>query len=307
LDNSTKPFFRGVFQQDGLSCGQATLVSHTFTYEVNRLRNLPGNVPANQYPTHFAWNWANGGDGWFGASYFHSIDLLRRVGTPNVATYGGMAAGGGTRWMTGYENYYAAMLNRIHDGFSINVSTIEGLNILKHYLHDHLEGSPHGGIVSFYANQPALQNLPAGTPEAGKKVVTQWSTANHAMTFVGWHDSICWDYSGDGQYTNHIDINGDGVVNLRDWEIGGLIMVNTYGGVPNWGNGGFAYVMYKTLGEAFGSGGIWNSSVHVVEPKATVLPQITMKIRLKHTSRNKLKVWAGVSAKSKRNRTPHND
>ncbi|HSW67466.1 MAG TPA: T9SS type A sorting domain-containing protein [Bacteroidales bacterium] len=295
LDNSTKPFFRGVFQQDGLSCGQATLVSHTFTYEVNRLRNLPGNVPANQYPTHFAWNWVNGGDGWFGASYFHSIDLLRRVGTPNVATYGGMAAGGGTRWMTGYENYYAAMLNRIHDGFSINVSTIEGLNILKHYLHDHLEGSPHGGIVSFYANQPALQNLPAGTPEAGKKVVTQWSTANHAMTFVGWHDSICWDYSGDGQYTNHIDINGDGVVNLRDWEIGGLIMVNTYGGVPNWGNGGFAYVMYKTLGEAFGSGGIWNSSVHVVEPKATVLPQITMKITLKHTSRNKLKVWAGVS------------
>jgi len=54
LNNATLPFFRPVFNQDGLSCGQATFVSYNYTYEVNRVRNLPGNIPANQNPTHFA-------------------------------------------------------------------------------------------------------------------------------------------------------------------------------------------------------------------------------------------------------------
>jgi hypothetical protein len=68
-----------------------------------------------------------------------------------------------------------------------------------------------------------LYNLPAGTPEAGKKVIISYSNSSHAMTIVGYNDSIRWDYNNDGQYTNHLDINGDGVVDLRDWEIGGLI------------------------------------------------------------------------------------
>jgi hypothetical protein len=295
LNNSTLPFFRPAYNQDGLSCGQAAFVGYAFTYEVNRLRNLPGNVPANQYPTHFAWNWVNGGNGWYGASYFHTAELLRHVGTPNVVTYGGMSAGGGARWMSGYDNYYQSMKNRIYDAFTIDVSTIEGLQILKHFLNDHLDGSEHGGLASFYANPPSLYNLPPGTPEAGKKVVINWSYANHAMVFVGYNDSIRWDFNGDGQYTNHLDINGDGVVDLRDWEIGGLIMVNSYGGVPNWGDGGFAYVMYKTLAEPYGSGGIWNNAVHVLKAKENTEPQLTMKVTLKHNSREKIKVTAGLS------------
>lgn len=295
LNNTTFPFFRPVFNQDGLSCGQAALVSYNYTYELNRVRNLPGNIPANQYPTHFAWNWVNGGNGWYGASYFHSADMLRMVGTPSVATYGGMSAGGGARWMSGYDNYYQAMKNRIYDAYSIDVSTNEGLQILKHYLHDHLEGSPYGGVASFYANHPSLNTLPPGTPEAGKKVVTQWSSANHAMTIVGYNDSIRWDYNGDGQYTNHLDINGDGIVDLRDREIGGLLMVNSYGGVPNWGDGGFAYIMYKTLGEPYGGGGLWNQAVHVLKPKTATNPQLTMKVKLKHDKRQMIKVTAGLS------------
>jgi hypothetical protein len=295
LNNSQHSFFRPVFNQAGYSCGQATMVSYNFTYEVNRLRNLQANIPDNQYPTHFAWNWINGGNGWYGGSYFHTTELLKHVGTPSVSTYGGMSEGGSTRWMSGYDNYYQAMHNRIYDAFLIDVSTIEGLNILKHYLHDHLEGSPFGGVASFYANQPALYTLPAGTPEAGKKVVISWANSSHAMTIVGYNDSIRWDYNNDGQYTNHLDINGDGIVDLRDWEIGGLLMVNSYGGVPGWGDGGFAYMMYKSLAEPFGAGGIWNNTVNVIKPKENTEPQLTMKVTLKHNSRNKIKVTAGLS------------
>lgn len=295
VNNSLHPYFRGAYNQAGLSCGQAAFIGYNYTYEVNRLRNLPANVTANQYPTHFAWNWANGGNGWYGASYFHTADLMKHVGTPNVVTYGGMSAGDGIRWMTGYNNYYLAMKNRIYDAYSINVGTIEGLQVLKHYLHDHLEGSPYGGLANFFANQPPLQTLPAGTPEAGKKVVIQWSSFSHALTVVGYNDLIRWDYNGDGQYTNHLDINGDGIVDLRDWEIGGLILVNSYGGVPNWGNGGFAFMMYKTLAEPYGAGGIWNNSVHVMKPKINSEPLLTMKVTLKHDSREKIRVVAGVS------------
>jgi len=295
VNNSVHPFFRGPFNQAGFSCGQAAFIGYNYTYEVNRVRNLPANVAANQYPTHFAWNWVNGGNGWYGASYFHTADLMKHVGTPNVVTYGGMSDNGGIWWMTGYDKYYEAMKNRIYDAYAINVGTVEGLNILKHYLHDHLEDSQYGGLANFFANHPSLQTLPPGTPEAGKKVITQWSSFSHALTVVGYNDLICWDYNNDGQYTNHIDINGDGVVDMRDWEIGGLIIVNSYGGVPNWGDGGYAYAMYKTLAEPYGSGGIWNNAVHVLKPKVNSEPQLTMKITLKHDSREKIRVTAGVS------------
>nr|HPK05757.1 hypothetical protein [Bacteroidales bacterium] len=54
VNNSVHPFFRGPFNQAGFSCGQAAFIGYNYTYEVNRVRNLPANVAANQYPTHFA-------------------------------------------------------------------------------------------------------------------------------------------------------------------------------------------------------------------------------------------------------------
>ncbi len=56
VDNSELPFLRPVFGQDGPSCGQAAMVGYNFTYEMNCARNLPSDVPENQYPTHFTWN-----------------------------------------------------------------------------------------------------------------------------------------------------------------------------------------------------------------------------------------------------------
>ena len=53
VDNSQRPWFRPVFSQNGGCCGQASSVGYTFTYEVNRVRNVSGSLPENQYPTHF--------------------------------------------------------------------------------------------------------------------------------------------------------------------------------------------------------------------------------------------------------------
>ncbi|MBU2650520.1 MAG: T9SS type A sorting domain-containing protein [Bacteroidetes bacterium] len=298
VDNSTQPYFRPVFNQSGYCCGQASGIAYNFTYEVDRVRSLPANIPDNQYPTHFSWNWWNSGYGYYGVSYLHSFRLLKKYGMPNVTDYGGtLAYGGEQRWMSGYNEYYNGMHNRINNAYQIYVGDPDGLETLKHWLYDHLEGSPVGGVASFYAQYMSPQaQLPAGTPEAGKWVIISFGgSPNHAMTIVGYNDSIRYDYNGDGQYTNHIDINNDGTVNMKDWEIGGFKMANSYGGVPNWGNQGFAYMMYKTVADKLGSGGIWNHCVHVLDAKQNCNPQLTMKVTLKHDCREQIKVRAGLN------------
>lgn len=301
VDNSTQVYMRPVFNQDGYSCGQAAGIAYNFTYEINRLRNLPSNVAQNQYPTHFPWNFMNGGNGWYGSSYLHSFLILKHYGMPNVSDYGGtMSAGGPKRWMSGYPEYFNGMHNRINGFSQVYVEDEDDLLTIKGWIHDHLDGSAVGGLASFYANYMSANNvLPPGTPEAGKHVLTYFGgSPNHAMTIVGYNDSIRWDYNGDGQYTNDIDINGDGEVDIRDWEIGGFKMVQSYGGVPNWGDDGYAYMMYKTLADDLGSGGIWNHSVHILDVKDTYGPQLTARIILKHDLRNTIKVMAGLANNS---------
>jgi hypothetical protein len=292
-NNAEEIFFRDVFQQAGMSCGQASSVGLGFNYEINCVRNLAADSDTTRYPTHFVYNWES--DAYYGVSYYHTYDVLRLVGTPNLQDYGGTNdAGGTTRWMTGYDLYYNAMKNRIRQAYKIDVSTEEGMLTLKHWMNDHLNGSPHGGVANFYNGVPsASYTLPAGTPEQGMYVVPNMSgSTSHAMTVVGYHDSICYDYNNDGQYTNHIDINGDGVVNMKDWEIGGVKIANTYSGGPSFANGGFIYVMYKTIAE----GGFWNKIVTVQDAIPDYEPQLTAKAEITYNKRSRIKVSAGVSS-----------
>jgi hypothetical protein len=297
VDNSANMFWRPVFAQIALECGQASSVGMAYTYAVNRERGLPSDIEDNQQATHFTWNWTNGGEGWYGVSYFHTFEILKYVGNPDVNTYGGMTSPSPySMWMTGYDNYYESMKNRIHEAYQIDVSTSEGIETLKHWLHSHLDNSEVGGVANFYANAPyGMSTLPSGTPEAGKYVVISWGGANHGMTVSGYHDSIRWDYNNDGMYTNHLDINGDGKVNPRDWEIGGLRFANTYSGGPSFGNNGFSYMTYKSLADPSENGGIWNNAVHVQYAKANMDPQLTAKIKLYYDCRKKIRVRMGVS------------
>jgi hypothetical protein len=292
VDNTTQPCYSGLFNQSGLSCGQAACVGNGFTYEINRVRNLDGSLTENKYPTHFTWNWENGGDGWSGASYYHSMVVLKTVGNPNMATYGGTHDfGGATRFMSGYDNYYEGMHNRISGAYAINCTDEEGILTLKHWLNDHLEGSDVGGIGFFYSqHQNPSTTLPAGTEHEGEKVVISWgASANHAMTITGYNDSIRWDYNGDGQYTNDIDLNDDGIIDVRDWEIGGFKMCNTYGGAYN------GWMMYRTLALASSSGGIWNNTVNVLCAIEDYSPLLTYKVNLYYTNRVRIKIMAGMS------------
>jgi len=297
VDNSGQQYFRPVTSQSGYECGQTAGIAFVFTYEINRLRDLASNIAANQYPTHFSWNFLNDAYNYKGVSFFDTWEITRTCGNPNVVDYGGgLNTGGEKRWMTGYQLYYNAMKNRISGVYSIRCDTPEGLSILKYWLNDHLEGSAVGGVASIYGKYCwPNATLPSGTPEAGKALISTWGNSpSHAWTVAGYNDSIRFDYNNDGQFTNTIDINGDGEVNMKDWEIGGLKIVNGYEGT-NWGNGGFSYMMYKSLADNINYGGIWNYSVFVVKAKQTQNPQLTMKVKMKHDRRNQVKVIVGVN------------
>ncbi|MBZ0242292.1 MAG: hypothetical protein K8F24_03675, partial [Bacteroidales bacterium] len=226
VDNSTLPFMRPVFDQQGASCEQSTIVGYNFCYEINRLRELASDTSTNLYPSHFAWNFMNDTKPYYGAgvNYIHTFDLLFDAGTPNEAMFGSIDFNDPYYWMSGYAGYYQAMQNRISAARSINVCTAEGINSLKHWLHNHGEGAAFGGVASFQAGlKYSSQSLPGGTPEAGKTVFTIFGEeAAHGMTIVGYNDSIRYDLNSDGVYTNTIDINDDGIVDVKDWEIGGV-------------------------------------------------------------------------------------
>lgn len=297
LNNAELPYFRPIFSQESFAnCGQSAGIGYNFTYEINRARELSAGIEANQYTPQFTWNFMNGGEGWYGVSYFHSFDVLKRIGNPSVEDYGGMFEGGDQRWMSGYGVYQNSMLNRIEEVYSIKVNTIEGINTLKYWLCDHLESAESGGVACFYAGSPwNLSILPDDSPEGGKYVMSQWqSPATHAMTIVGYNDSIRYDYNGDGKYTNHIDINEDGNVDVKDWEIGGFLFANSYG--TQWANSGFCYLMYNSLAQEYGDGGIWNQSVNVLKVNPDYSPLAGIRLKLKHDSRNKLKITAGISS-----------
>ncbi|MDD4178026.1 MAG: T9SS type A sorting domain-containing protein [Bacteroidales bacterium] len=305
VDNTGNVWFRPIFNQSGGSCGQASGIGYNFTYEIDYARQVPANTTQNQYPTHFAWNFLNGGVG-NGSWYFDGWLIVREAGCPTVYDYGGMSYGGETRWMSGYDLYENAMYNRVLDFYTIDVTTREGIETLKQWLYSRDGGTLPGGLANFGAGITAatITTLPYGTHNGGKTVVTSWGpTSDHAMTFVGYDDEIVYDFNNDGQYTDDIDINGDGVVDMRDCEIGGLIMANSWG--ASWGFQGKAYVMYKLLADPMEQGGIWANMVHLLQAKPDGEPLLTIKTTIKHTSRNKIKIMAGIATDPEATRPEH--
>ncbi len=298
VDNSTEPYFRPVFNQVGGSCAQASGVGYTFTYELNRARGLAANTTDTQYPTHFTYNFLNSGSGENGSWYGSGWDIIASGGCPNVTDYGGsFAEGGNSRWLSGQEEWENGLYNRVSDQTYIDISTIEGFEEFKNWFDNHSDGSATGGIGVFAAGASGytMTTLPEGTHEGGKKVITKWgSVVNHAMTYVGYDDSVRFDYNGDGKFTTDIDLNHDHRIDMRDSEYGALIVANSWG--TGWGNGGFAYQMYKLIGDETADGGVYLGRTDLVHVIPDYQPQYVMKVKIKHTQRNMFKVHAGISS-----------
>ena len=301
IDNSQEPCFRGIFSQINGSCSQASAIGYIFTYEIDRARDVAADSNSTRYPTHFTYNFLNNGQD-YASDPFDGWQIATACGIPNQDVYGGLAAGGFKRWMTGYDQYFHAMHNRLCKTALIDVSAADQLDTMRQWFDNRLSGSETGGIALFGANTIDLtaDQLPAGTPFEGEYVIREWGPqgqflVDHLMTFVGYDDTICLDYNGDGRYTNTEDTNGDGVVDLTDWEIGAMIIANSWG--AGWANDGFIYMPYRLLAVPVSEKGMGlYNQIYTCEPLPEYAPLLTLKITLTHTCRNKIAVVPGIAS-----------
>ena len=299
VNNANTDYFPYVFSQEDYSCAQAASLTYLFTYElaVNRGYYVLYDTPyvKRHIPSHFAWNFYN--EGWYhmGVSFMDTWHLIRTAGSPFTPDWGLYYGGSPTKWMTGYEKYYNAMKNRIVNMIPFPIDSPKDIEKLKHWIAHHGRGEEPGGCANFFASTTCpMSPLPIGTPRAGKLIITEFGTQpTHALTIVGYNDSIRFDFNGDGQYTNHIDLTGDGKVDILDWEIGGVLVVNSHG--EPWGNNGFAYLPYRLLATPSALGGIWNNSVYGVDVRDEVFPQITYKATITYNLRKLIKISVGVA------------
>jgi hypothetical protein len=297
-DNTRVIYFSGIYSQEVWNCNQASSIWTMFTYEINNLRDLNSSMPENQYSPMAVYNLLNFGNSGQGVSYFDSWNLVKSNGIPTNTDFTAYSQNSQV-WMTGYDKYYRGMKNRIEDVYAIDVSNPEGLLTLKHWINDHLNGSQIGGLANFQIGSDAMIipqiPLDKGLEEEGQYIVIRYGPwVGHAMTFAGWNDSVRYDVNGDGKYTNNLDINGDGVVDMKDWEVGAMLVVNSWS--SGWGNAGKVWVQYRLLAEEVNDGGIWNHAAMVVKPKKTFDPLLTIKAKIRYNIRNRIKIQAGVSA-----------
>lgn len=285
-----------VYKQTDWVCNQVAASYYMMSYETNLKKNLSSQLPQNCFSVYFPWNFGNGGYGWYGEHYIVTMEMLKQFGVPKYTQFPYEYPPDSSRWMTGYSLYYSAMQNRIEDYYGIKVNTAEGITALKAWVFNH-GGGQYGGTGTFMANIAigGAGFFPEGTPHEGAYVVgICGNDALHARTIVGYNNNVCYDYNNDGQYTNNIDLNGDGSIDVHDWEKGGFRLAESNG--PEWQGDGYMWIMYKAMADAYGQGGILNNLVHVIIPDTDYKPKLTAKFRIKHSSRDKIKISVGVSS-----------
>lgn len=285
VDNSEFIYFPNfIYDQDSTgSCASVASVYYTFTYEINRLRNLPSyiEIPSNLYPPNFPWNFFNTANYSTGSTFGDIWDVLKESGCPNAQMWGNLNPMDYYRWMSGFDNYKAAALNKLDSVSTIYVDTPTDLYTLKHWIYDHNEDSDIGGLAvlgAYFCGEDSI--LPAASAYAGERVVISWSppSCGHAVTIVGYCDDVKFDFNGDGQYTNG--------TNLEDWEIGAVKVANNYGEDWEHGNAGFIWIPYRLLA----LNNLASNRTYVFHVDHEYTPEILLKVKIYHPDRDNVRV-----------------
>ena len=169
---------------------------------------------------------------------------------------------------------------------------------MKHWLAHHNEGSEFGGLIVFGTSGSAPNKVlltSASGQHENEKAIIEWDgTSDHAMTIVGYSEDIKWDYNNDGQYTDTIDLNNDGQLDVRDWEIGAFNLVGAVG--VGQAQDGFVWVTYKAMAEIFKldeSGNKIPMPAYVEYVEEDYEPIFEIIAQVDHSERNALQIKFG--------------
>ena len=299
IDHSFSKHMRPVFNQVGGSCGSSSRICYMFAFEINNYRNLTQTSLTNQYPSHFTWLLTGQNSSKEEMAIFNGVPTAFYYNGNTYSTkYGGDQIGWPDKteapdygWMNGYNRWEKALNNRLEKNTFISLTTPENLEVLKSWIYNHHGDNDfqEGGVAGAGVATSGMSTtyIPTGYYEAGKRIMHHWGPqVDHGTTWSGYDDSVAYDFNGDGKVTNDIDTNGDGVVNMADWEIGALIMLNSWS--DSWENNGTVYVPYRLLK-------INNMSAEFYYIRKNYKPEKVMRIKMDYSKRCDLKLSIGIS------------
>lgn len=295
VDNSTRKEYPDIYKQKWGACGQFASVASIFTYEMNVLNRASGDSDEHRFPAHFSWNMMNRADN-NGSEAYHGWEVAKRVGIPTAKTYGGVRLDELGLWPNGYAIWREAMEYRVRGYRYTPAVSVEQLQEAKGWLFDHNQPGQPGGLLAMDGRmgKPPERTftIPEGQYEAGKMVWTRWNPSGngHGMACVGYDDQVGYDVNGDGKITNDIDTNGDGEVNLADWERGAYIVANSWG--RKWSAEGRIYLLYSAMIDPTWERGNYLGRVEVCR----YLPRATLRMRISCNERSNLRTLVGISS-----------
>lgn len=316
--NDELKYFPPVFDQIGASCIHASEIGYTFTYEINRKRDVQAGVwkdsenpndYKNVYHHLYTYNFHNNGSGGTFTEPGDGFETIKDNGCPMLFHYYDpiLDIGGGEKfkyWMNGYENYYEGQKNKISQKSIILFDyDYESLENIKHWLADHGNNSETGGLAVFsiYTNGWDVSGvLPEGSPHATEKYIKQLGSyslnSGHALTVVGYDDNIKHKINEGEEYTTTVDVNGDGIVDLRDREFGAFKIVNSWD--EDYGNQGFIWLPYSAMPGNFQGP---NKFLVCKVNDADYEPELCIKAEIDYPQRNKLILKSAYSQKASAN------
>lgn len=306
--NENDSIIKYIYSQNGNgSCAAVASVFYNLTYELNRVRNKDGISDTNKYPPNFTWNFLNGGSSGTASSFVYNLDIIKSNGCANAVDFGSLDPDDYTRWMSGYEKYHNSHLNKI-EGYSIISSLYDSTNLLslKHWLDHHHEDSDFGGIAFYSVIDGAwatTQTLSDSSAYSGEYVIVNWGQdGDHGMSIVGYSDNVKYDWGGsgssnniqpDGEFSNTKDNNFDGVIDVRDWEIGAFNVVGQM--AVGSGNNGFVWILYKTVAENTDTA---DSKAWVLNVDDDYEPEIEIKGEIVQDKRSMMRIKYGKKDKA---------
>ncbi|MFW5860360.1 MAG: hypothetical protein ACOCYP_10080, partial [Planctomycetota bacterium] len=286
VDNSTLDCFPPVGNQGTLgSCASFSTTYYMLTHMTGLVRgwNAKTGGDAYRFSTRWTYNLNNGGSD-RGSSRQAAISLFADHGAATLAELEYDADH--LSWVRDAAVWRAAIGRRIAAyGEVEDLDTEAGLLVLKQLLNN-------GYICTFGASNPAedwqVRNM------SGTKVVyvADDRGSGHAMTIVGYDDTL-W-----------CDINGDG--DEDPYERGALKIANSWGASDSHGmNDGFYWVAYDALRDTSrvaANGNSWpiserrplfNSADWIV-PRTAYTPELVATFTLRHANRSKMAMRLGV-------------
>lgn len=284
INNSILKYFPSVFNQRGNSCSQASGVRYAFTYEVNRMLDRDANASTdNVFSYHFTWNYLNNGID-EGSHPELGYDMMKIGGAATLADMPDESITvSSTTWLTGYDKYLKAMTYRVKSYEKFSLKTEDGIQNLKQFLYNRGVPGSTGGIVTFSCLSSDWEKYSYNGPsvtDLKDMIIKNGTDGAHALTIVGYDDTVEYDFNKDGQITND--------------EKGAFIFVNSWG--TWWGTEGLCYYPYKLFLTPASEGGLADLSAMalMVEPEIHE-PKVVFKVNLTYTSRNDLFFRLGVA------------